>query len=124
MNGPEDITYRVSPRGVHQVDPRVVYNNIDDLVRRGEAILYSDDEEVETVEVNVEEPDTPTETPELVPTEIMEESDTTEATGSDTVETPAVSANESGLYICPHCGAEYATEKGLTRHITSKHQSE
>lgn len=42
------------------------------------------------------------------------------------IEEPTVQASEdsSDVYVCPICGKEYATQRGLTMHTNKEHKSE
>ena len=43
---------------------------------------------------------------------------------SEEQEIPAVESNDSDEFVCPHCGATYATQRGLSRHMNSEHPHE
>lgn len=139
VNGIVPITYRVSAGGIYPLDNGVRYLNLDELLKT-KAIKFVGEEIPEVREPVVEEPDSPaTSDPNLVSEdsdsdeqseESSDESDVNPESDEvvmepDSPEEPAKSESQtSSVAICPHCGGEFASERGLKRHISSAHPSQ
>lgn len=139
-NGIVPITYRVSPSGIYPLDNGVRYLNLESLIKSkslkvlGEEVVhptepdYQESVESELVKTSGEDTDTKENTEEIE----TSESEDPEESGDDSGRTSDEGDSEQSVtnsedhetFRCPHCGTEYATQRGLTRHINEKHPSQ
>lgn len=139
-NGIVPITYRVSPSGIYPLDNGVRYLNLESLVQF-KSLKVLDEEVVQSTEPDSQESveselvktsDEGTETPEDTQKVETTESEDSKESEEDNHETPdegdseqsVTNSEDPGTFKCPHCGTEYATQRGLTRHINGKHSSQ
>ena len=140
VNGLTPITYTLIRGGIFEIEPIVNYINLEDLIKEGNLKILegtleeadSSDEEpeeiVEDVEVDEELPEDEIEEPEdsvedeEIP--IEDETPALEEIPEPVVTEKPVVGEKPDIFICPTCNAEYATERGLNKHIQTKHQSE
>lgn len=106
-------------KGSTDIDPRLVSPRLLKLVEIG--VIEVEDKKAPSIVVE-EEPETP------VNVEIEEESAEIESIQpnqeeplTQTVETVTAEEETPGVFICPECGKEYASERGLTMHINKSH---
>lgn len=111
-DGTADLTFRITPNGMCELEESFEYSNLKELLDNGSLIPdgwvpVREEKPVinvtETVEVHEDEP-------------LLE-----------TVDEPIIEDNHDEItpegvkFICDICGAECATERGLSRHKSSKH---
>ena len=140
LNGKVPIVYNIIRGGVYNLDPSIVYVNLNELIEQGKLVdlsvpkaeivpvkpvtLVSDlltPEGIDPSDV------TETFTPPVILTDVEREITSTEASISPSPEpeippvvlTPPPTPTET--LKCPFCANTYATEKGLSRHILKEH---
>lgn len=119
VNGWVPISFRIAPGGHYFIEEALRYHNLEDLINSGSIkVLYEDSTlPVPAGDTEDKEPDIPAE----VPADGITEPD---SVNSAEQETPAVESNDADEFVCPHCGATYATQRGLSRHMNSEHPHE
>lgn len=119
VNGWVPISFRIAPGGHYFIEEALRYHNLEDLINSGSIkVLYENPMlPVTTGDTEDKESDIPVE----VSADGITEPD---SVGSVEQETPVVESNDSDEFVCPHCGATYATQRGLSRHMNSEHPRE
>lgn len=139
VNGWVPISFRIAPGGHYFIEEALRYQNLEDLINSGSIEVVSENSTplVSTEDTEDKEPDIPvgvsaneiTEHDILVGVPADDGVSANEITEPDSVdseeqEIPAVESNDSDEFVCPHCGATYATQRGLSRHMNSEHPHE
>ena len=119
VNGRVPISFRIAPGGHYFIEEALRYHNLEDLINSGSIkVLYEDSTlPVTTGDTEDKEPDIPVEVP-------AGEITSPDSVNSAVQETPSVESNDADEFVCPHCGATYATQRGLSRHMNSEHPHE
>ena len=119
VNGWVPISFRIAPGGHYFIEEALRYHNLEDLINSGSIkVLYEDSMlPVPSGDTEDKEPDIPVEVPASGITE-------PDSVNSAEQETSVVESNDADEFVCPHCGATYATQRGLSRHMNSEHPHE
>lgn len=119
VNGWVPISFRIAPGGHYFIEEALRYHNLEDLINSGSIEVVSENSTplVSTEDTEDKESDIPVG---VSANEITEP----DSVDSEEQEIPAVESNDSDEFVCPHCGATYATQRGLSRHMNSEHPHE
>lgn len=136
VNGWTPISFRLAPGSHYLIEEALRYHDLEELINSGSLKVVSEDSTLQTP------PEAPTLQTSLEDSETVEPDihteETPENTEPDSVDSveqeisepdleeisEPVNLGDSDEFACPHCGATYATQRGLTRHLNSEHPSE
>lgn len=129
-NGRDTINVNIISGGLYELDTHMNYLNLDKAIKEGSLIPMGEDVINDVPEVAV--PDNSAEE-DIEDTQNLteEEENPEDSKVEDEPETPAedttpdvAESTDPSKFVCPHCGAEYATERGLAKHVEKVHNPE